>query len=94
MPSERRQRSRPRHSAIEYADRPADVKHAPNTCSHGARITRVEPGLFNNRELASLFWLGVVAAWLLVRHREATVSACRDLVRAFRPVAAYFAPST
>jgi predicted RNase H-like HicB family nuclease len=26
-----------------------------------------------------------------VRHREATVSACRDLVRAFRPVVAYFA---
>jgi hypothetical protein len=56
-----------------------------------ARITQVEPGLFNNRELASLFWLGVVSAWLLVRHREATVSACRDLLRAFRPVAAYFA---
>jgi hypothetical protein len=50
----------------------------------------VEPGLVNNRELASLFWLGVIAAWLLVGHRGTTVAACRDLVRATRPLAAYF----
>lgn len=50
----------------------------------------MEPGLINNRELASLFWLGVVAAWLLVAHRETTLAACRDLVRATRPLAAYF----
>lgn len=56
-----------------------------------ARITRVEPELFNNREVASLIWLGVIAAWLLVRHRGATASACRDLMRAFRPVATHFA---
>jgi hypothetical protein len=47
--------------------------------------------LLNNRELATLFWLGVAASRLLVRHREATVSTCRDIARAFRPVAAYLA---
>ncbi|HSK91294.1 MAG TPA: hypothetical protein VK875_08270 [Euzebyales bacterium] len=51
----------------------------------------MEPGLFNNREVASLIWLGVIAAGLLVRHRGATASACRDLMRAFRPVAVHFA---
>jgi hypothetical protein len=50
----------------------------------------VEPGLINNRELASLFWLGLVAASLLVGHRETTLAAYRDLVRAARPLAAYF----
>ncbi len=50
----------------------------------------MERGLLSNREFASLLWLGSAAAWLLVRHRVATLSACRDLLRALRPIAPYF----
>lgn len=50
----------------------------------------MERGLLSNRELASLLWLGSGAAWLLLRHRAATLSSCRDLLRALRPIAPYF----
>jgi hypothetical protein len=50
----------------------------------------MESGLLNNRELASLFWLGGIAAWLLVRHRRSTVAVADKLLRALRPVLPQF----
>lgn len=49
----------------------------------------MERGLLNGREVASLLWLGLIAGWLLLRHRAATLSTCAALAQAVRPVAKY-----
>ena len=81
----------PRLSAIECAGNPADVAnprtHVPTALeSHGWN----QDWSTTEKSQACSGWASV-AAWLLVRHRGATVSAWRDLVRAFRPVAVHFA---
>ena len=50
----------------------------------------MESGLLNNRELASLLWLGGIAAWLLVRHRRSTLEVGGKLLQALRPVLPQF----
>lgn len=50
----------------------------------------MELTLMSNRELASLFWLGIGATWLLLSHRRGILARCRDLVGVFRPLAPHF----